>query len=369
MGVSGFGPAPHRNLDEFERRLREIEEAEAAQESSRRRKLTGMTITLAGIVLISAALVLKGGSPTLLKRTSDALTADDIAGLQDLSGETAGRTADRSTNAAGSGVTPVAPEVDAQAVERLASQGSAQTTVPEPTGRPDGALIASQGSSAAKRWSAAGAPKPPARPASERMNGMIGAMPPSFELPPQRPGKFAARVGVGKTEAVIPSAAGDTPSPPVPIGTPVKPEKEPSGAKALRSISESVAVAATPAVASKQFPIPLLRALGDLLRALGDLFGALALSARQSIDPRAVGPTGWSVQLGAPRSQAEAKSDRTRLIAKYASALNGSTISERKAIVNGETVYRLRVVDLSKAGAEALCTRLKVDGGNCFIVK
>jgi hypothetical protein len=125
----------------------------------------------------------------------------------------------------------------------------------------------------------------------------------------------------------------------------------------LRPISESVAVAATPAVASKQFPNPLLRV------------GALALSARQAIDTAAARPTSWSVQLGAPRSEAEAKSDRTRLTAKYASALNGSTISERKAIVNGETVYRLRVVDLSKADAEALCTRLKVDGGNCFIAK
>jgi hypothetical protein len=136
----------------------------------------------------------------------------------------------------------------------------------------------------------------------------------------------------------------------------------------LRPISDSVAAAATPE-ASKQFPNTLLRALGDLLRAFGDLFGALALSAWQTIDPAAVGQTGWAVQLGALRSKVEAKSDRTRLTAKYASALNGSTISERKAIVNGETVYRLRVVDLSKAGAEALCTRLKVEGGNCFIVK
>jgi hypothetical protein len=113
----------------------------------------------------------------------------------------------------------------------------------------------------------------------------------------------------------------------------------------------------------------LLGALGDLFRAFSDLFGALALSAQQFVDSAAVGQLGWAVQLGAQRSEAEAKSDRTRLTAKYASALNGSTISERKAIVNGETVYRLRVVDLSKAGAEALCMRLKVEGGNCFIVK
>jgi hypothetical protein len=201
------------------------------------------------------------------------------------------------------------------------------------------------------------------------MNGAVGATQPSFDWPAQRSGKFPARVVISTTGAVNPSAAVDTPSPSLPIGTPANPEKETGEAKTLRPISESAATPATPAKASKQFPNPLLQALGDLLRAFGDLFDALASSARRAIDPAAVGPTGWSVQLGAPRSEAEAKSDRTRLTAKYASALNGSTISERKAIVNGETVYRLRVVDLSKTDAEALCTRLKVDGGNCFIAK
>jgi hypothetical protein len=37
--------------------------------------------------------------------------------------------------------------------------------------------------------------------------------------------------------------------------------------------------------------------------------------------------------------------------------------------VDGETVYRLRVVGLSKADAVALCSRLKGDGGRCFIVR
>jgi hypothetical protein len=40
-----------------------------------------------------------------------------------------------------------------------------------------------------------------------------------------------------------------------------------------------------------------------------------------------------------------------------------------KAQVNGATVYRLRVVRLSKADAAALCSRVKGDGGDCFIVK
>ena len=132
MGVPTFGPAPHINVDEFARRLRapsrppclsesssrlsqcarntgkeSIEPLvrsspqlrldpgdgtsivdtddpravddlrrwwqqrlplEVAQDHSRGRKLTGMAIAVAGIALISSALALKGGTPTMLNR-------------------------------------------------------------------------------------------------------------------------------------------------------------------------------------------------------------------------------------------------------------------------------------------------------------
>ncbi len=88
-------------------------------------------------------------------------------------------------------------------------------------------------------------------------------------------------------------------------------------------------------------------------------------SNRRAATPAA----GWSVQLAAPKSEAEAKSTVARLNTKYASALNGSSIGVHKAVVNGETIYRLRVGGLSKADAAALCARLKGDGGECFIAK
>ena len=75
------------------------------------------------------------------------------------------------------------------------------------------------------------------------------------------------------------------------------------------------------------------------------------------------------MQLAAPKSEAEAKKRCGAANAKYTSALNGSTIGVHKAVVNGETIYRLRVVGLSKADAAALCARLKGDGGDCFIAK
>jgi SPOR domain len=356
------------DVDDFRRWWQQRLAGEAAQDRSRGRKLPRMAIALTGVALISSALVLKGGAPSLLKTPPVAPPANDIARAHNLSGQTADAPADISAmpRAGLSGTTPVAPVVDAQAVEGLASQASAQTADPEPARGvsvlPKGTQIAAQVSPAAERRSAVNAPKPPAKPALEPMNGTIGTTQPSIDLPAQRRGKVTARVVVGKTAAAIPSAAMDTPSPPLPMGTPVKPEKEESGAKALQPITEPVAAPATPAEAAKQSTNPLLRALSNL-------FGALALPARQSIDPAAVGSIGLAVQLGAPRPEAEAKRDLKRLNTKYGSALRGSTVGLRKVFVNGEAVYRLQVVGLSRDEAATLCSRVKGDGGSCSIVR
>ena len=233
------------DVDDFRRWWQQRLVGEAAQDRSRGRKLPRMAIALTGFALISSALVLKGGVPPLLKTPPVAPPANDIARGHNFSGQTAYAPADISTMppAGLSGTTPVGPEVEAQAVEGLASQASEQTTDPEPARRvsmrPEGTQIASQISSASERRSAADAPKPPAKPAPEPMNGTAGTTQPSIDLPAQRRSKVTARVVVGKTAAAIPSAAVDTPSPPLPIGTPVKPEREASGAKALQPIKQA----------------------------------------------------------------------------------------------------------------------------------
>ena len=94
----------------------------------------------------------------------------------------------------------------------------------------------------------------------------------------------------------------------------------------------------------------------------GDRNGGHAARRRPSTRLPATASGGWAVQLAAPRSEAEAKSDAARLNGKYGADLNGSAIGVHKAVVNGETIYRLRVVGLSKADAAALCARLKGRG-------
>lgn len=396
MGDSGFGPAPQTNLDEFERRSREAlsscapatpgrartgggftgpldvgssqqshlttgdetsivgaEELDdfrrwwrqsltqkAAENPPRGRKLTCMAIGSIGLALVGSALALKGGAPTL-NRPLVTPPVSDTPTVQNTGGATADTPAGATTSPTGvSGATPVAAEADAQAARGVASTASVQTTDPEaaPTvsARPEGPLSSS----------VADAPKPLAKPPSERTSGPVRTTQPSIDLPVKRPGKNTAWVVVGTTEADIPRADADTPTPPLPIGTPAKP---------IREASEALT---EPVEATRQSPNPFLRAFGDL-------FGALVLPARQSIDPTAIGSTGSTVQLGAPKPEAEAKRDIKRLNARYGSALRGSTVGLHKVLVNGEPVYRLRVVGLPRDKAAALCARVKGDGGSC----
>lgn len=138
---------------------------------------------------------------------------------------------------------------------------------------------------------------------------------------------------------------------------------------ANKAISETIAeqvaaepAAATPAEGARQ-------SFERMLHTFGDMFSAPSSPAQQPDRSTDTELRNWAVQMSAPKSEAGAKRELKRLNAKYASDLNGSTIAVHKALVDGETIYRLRVVGLSKADATVLCARLKGDGGNCFIAK
>jgi hypothetical protein len=301
------------DVDDFRRWWRRRLIHEAAENRSHERKPPRMAIALAGIALIGSAIVLKESAPAPLKGPPVAPLAIDIATAQNPGGPTAGTPADTTPPAGLSDARPVAPEVDAQAED---GKASAQATEPQPAPRvpvrTDGTPIASQVSSSGEPGFAGDERKPAVKPASGPVNGADGRARPSFILPAERP------------EAAIPSAAADTASAPLPIGTPER--------HALQRMVESVVASARPAEA------------------------------------RAAGSTGWVVQLGAASSEAEAKRDLKRLN-KYGSALKGSTVGLRKVLVSGETVYRVNVAGLSRGKAASLCSRVKGDGGSCSIVR
>src|SRR3984885_1628841 len=185
---------------------------------------------------------------------------------------------------------------------------------------------------------AAAAPSAPA-PSSPAPKTTADAQPstPKIELPTKlSPPKSAARVAVDKTDTTAPDGTAQIPPGEAQNSAPAKPDKAAKKPKAGQVVDAT------------------------------ETTGAIA----PPVDATAATTSGgWSVQLAAPKSEAEAKSTATKLTSKYGAELNGSQIGVHKAEVNGETIYRLRVSGLTKADAAAMCARLKGEGGQCFIAK
>jgi cell division protein FtsN len=81
------------------------------------------------------------------------------------------------------------------------------------------------------------------------------------------------------------------------------------------------------------------------------------------------GDGAFSVQLGAPGSEAEARSTFSSLQRRFPDQLSGQSPSIRKADVSGRTVYRLRVGSLSREEAQSMCSQLQSAGGQCFVAR
>ncbi len=210
--------------------------------------------------------------------------------------------------------------------------------------RPDGTPIAlanplDQAPNDAKSSVAAAPPAAASAPAANTASEAAGApqpSTPSLDLPAKPEAKSSARVVVAKTDTTAPTPTAETPNETAQNHASAKPER------ARRPRHGQVADATETTGAIAQPPVD-------------------ATAATTS--------GGWSVQLGAPRSEAEANTELARLATKYAAELNGSAIGVHKAVVKGETIYRLRVVGLTKADAAKLCGRVKGDGGRCFIAR
>jgi len=259
---------------------------------------------------------------------------------------------------------PVTPRAGMSSLGAQAALPSAQSPDTKPvrtvTLRPDGAPIATPVS--IESSSPADAPKPPAVSGPVATNNALGIERPVKSDSPTKysPARSPSRVAVAKREETGPAKAADTGSQAILPETPVKPDRARTEPSSSEAATDSVPASETPGEAARQ-------SFNRMLHTFGGLFGERSPSAVQSDSVSA--SAGWAVQLAAPRSETEAKSDLRRLSAQYASTLKGSKIGVRKAVVDGVTVYRLRVVDLSKADASALCARLKDDGGNCFVAR
>lgn len=374
---------------------------EAADGRSRRWKLTVSALALAGLAMIGGVFALKGRVPGLPKDPPFIAAAQGPTKVQPPSDETVTASSDPgvsvlkdSTKAASVKIinseeqpvdlnatasldnppaapanppaaadqpkptggalnlTPVAATMNTPLVPPPAAAPPAMTSeFPDPKPvrtvslRPDGTPIAAlnppiqNGGDAAPPQAATMPPAATAPKTASFAPAVAEPSTPKLELPTKLSPKSSARVAVAKTDTTAPDAIAQTPSEPAQPVAQVKPvEKAARKPKPEKNVAEATATAATPE--------------------------APAVDATP-----ATASGGWAVQLAAPRSEAEAKSEAARLTGKYGADLNGSTIGVHKAVVNGETIYRLRVVGLTKADAAALCARLKGGGGECFIAK
>jgi SPOR domain len=366
--------------------VRDVRNPEPVQ----RRRSGGWTLRVAalavvGLAMIGAVFALRGGVPGLPKQAPFIAAAQGPTKVQPPSEETVAGANDAGANLLKDSAQPehvkvVASEeqpvdLNAQGTPAAAATspadsnpmkgiGEAPVVVTQPVGqppvaqqfpdpkpvrtvslRPDGtpippSLVATAEGSDAPPPSEA--PKPLAKPATKPVAESAGSAQPStpkldVPLPTKLSGKSSARVAVAKTDTTASAAPTEVHSEHVQQSAPTKSEKPAKAPKIQQAAAETGSPAATTPAAVEV--------------------------------PAATSSTGWAVQLAAPKSEAEAKSTAARLGSKYETVLNGSPIGVHKALVNGETIYRLRVVGLSKADAAALCARLKGDGGDCFIAK
>ena len=189
------------------------------------------------------------------------------------------------------GVTPDFPDPKPVRTISLRPDGTpiAAATPPDPTAS-DAKVAAAPADSSSKPAEAPMKPaEAPIKPAPKTTSDATGAAQPStpkIELPTKlSPPKSAARVVVGKTDTTAPESTAQTPGEPTQNDAKTKPEK-----------------------AAKK---PKPGQVADATETTGSI-------AQPPVDATAATTSGgWSVQLAAPKSEAEAQSTLTRLNSKY----------------------------------------------------
>ena len=240
-------------------------------------------------------------------------------------------------------VSPIAPSSDTPIIAKppetatpAAPVGSDPSRVKTISVRPDGTLISSgfeANTASAPTPTPAPAPTPVPTPTqSAAIDGEAAT--PAPALPTKlAPPKSAARV-VSKSDTTAPADQGVGP-------VPVKPKKPKP----------------TPTVAEAEPKIKTDDVKTD---------DAKTDDAKAA---EAAGGGGYSVQLAAPNNRADADELVKKAQVRYADAIGGASVGVRKADRHGDTIYRVRVLGLTKAQASAMCAKIKSVGGDCFAAK
>lgn len=138
---------------------------------------------------------------------------------------------------------------------------------------------------------------------------------------------------------------------PMVTGSTTQPRPRPAAAPEAPKAQERTASATTPVQVARAAPTE-------------------APAAAPATAAARAGTGDFTVQLGAPGSESEARATFSGLQKKYAGILGGQQpIVRRTDLAGGKTVYRLRVGPFSREDATTMCTQLQAAGGQCFIAK
>ncbi len=201
--------------------------------------------------------------------------------------------------------------------------------------RPDGTVVGEGGagrSASAPAASSAAVPAPPTMTLPPTAQGARPAAPQTAAPPPAAPAPRpvpTATTPAASTGGGSPQAAGGSASPPT----------------QQRVAAAQPAPAAQAPAAQTPAPTP---------------------AATTAPDSAAAGS--FAVQLGVTASEPEARTALQKLQQKYAD-LGGQAAMIRKAEVNGNTVFRVRVGPMSREDASSLCSKIQGQGGQCFVAK
>jgi hypothetical protein len=277
-----------------------------------------------------------GDAPRVVLPSPGGAPADDPIGRAiEQAGDEAG------LGALSNGLQP--PLVTSPAVAALGEPRRVRTV----TVRPDGTIVAPTGlqpaAPPADTASAAPAPSPSPEPiaplATAPAAELASIAPAADDLPAPAADDLPAPT---QTAAAEPAATAPVPAPPVPPPAPARSAPAPT--------------AAAPQPAAPQPAAPLQ------LSALQNAAPAAPAA------PAATGPTGgYAVQLAIRGSEDRARQAFDQLQAQYASIIGDGQPIIRQAVVNGSTIYRVRVGAYSLERATQACDQIKAAGGDCFV--
>ncbi len=202
----------------------------------------------------------------------------------------------------------------------------------------------------------------PASPPALRGTQPQSAQPSAAQPPAAQPGAEPRRV---RSVPIRPESGEAAPSRAQPQPRVVPPavvaaETPNAGAGPLRITPASNRGSAS-AAAPRQAPVQT----GTVPSSVSSLEEPASAPAQQA----SASGSGFSVQIAAEGSEDAARAKFNRMRSQHGGVLGGAAPTIRNAEVNGRSVYRVRVGNMSRDEAASMCERLKASGGSCFVAR